>query len=149
MLQETDKQTIERLSTEVAELKAGIAQTDKYVEALEAGNGKRRAEIERLTAEGGRLRDIAFEFGYRARMHPDDINKAIDEYIATASGRQEFYVEQAKGFWWVTERATNHNYAQTDSKERAKQICRDLNAGIREFEEDGYPADSKQETDNG
>ena len=57
---------------------------------------------------------------------------------------QKFFVEHAKGFYWVTERATNHNYAQTDSKERADQICRDLNNGVTEFEEDGYPAADKQ-----
>lgn len=66
-----------------------------------------------------------------------------NEILADASRaqtRRDFYVEEANGFWWVTERSTRHNYAQTDSKERANQICRDLNAGIRGFEEDGYSA---------
>ena len=42
--------------------------------------------------------------------------------------RRKFFVEEAKGFFWVTERSTKHNYAQTDSITRAEQICRDLNS---------------------
>lgn len=40
-----------------------------------------------------------------------------------------FYVEKANGFWWVTERKTKHNYAQTECRLRAKAICRQLNCG--------------------
>ena len=59
------------------------------------------------------------------------------------SGNQDdFYVERTNGFWWVTERGTKHNYAQTDSKERADEICRQLNAGVRDFDVDGSPADN-------
>lgn len=50
------------------------------------------------------------------------------------NGEQEFYVEQANGWFWVTEKSTGHNYAQTDRKERAIEICEQLNAGKRDFD---------------
>jgi len=56
-----------------------------------------------------------------------------------------FFVEESKGFFWITDRVTKHNHAQTDSKERANQICLDMNNGILAFEEDGCPVDNNQD----
>ena len=46
----------------------------------------------------------------------------------------EFYMVYEKGWYWVIERETNHAYAQTDSKDRAAEICEQLNRGVRDFD---------------
>lgn len=50
------------------------------------------------------------------------------ELLMPSLASQRFFVEHDKGWYWVTERKTLHNYAQTDSKESAHKICRKLNA---------------------
>ena len=53
----------------------------------------RGAEIERLSAEVTRLKDVGYLLGSMANMHPDDVSEMIDgvrrDRPVTPSGRQE------------------------------------------------------------
>lgn len=148
---------IERLTTEVQELKAEAAAD---WEAYKISKDTWTAEVSRLT---GALETIAtradkheriagsgdelFVDGLRsaARIASSTLSKgSLIAAASTPSGRERFFVEQSKGWYWVTERETKHNYAQTETKEKAEQICRDLNNGITKFERDGFPVDSRQ-----
>ena len=120
--------------------------------------------IERLTAEleqllaHNELLEAVYEASLAFRDHCELINyrpltyqafkDALNAIQTTDSeSGQNFYVEEAKGFFWVTERSTKHNYAQTDSKERADEICKQLNLGVNEFDENGVPAEPSQPLD--
>ena len=56
------------------------------------------------------------------------LQTALRKLHGLSSDGPRFFDERSKGWWWVTERGTRHNYAQTDSKENAYKICRRLNA---------------------
>lgn len=95
---------------------SGETSAEKLIEAA--------ARLRKLEA----MREAAIEA--QRWIHPEApgyIQEDIDKTL-TACG-DDFYIERSKGFWWVTERKTKHNYAQTASKKRAQDMCRQLNAG--------------------